>query len=127
MQKYKEELEAQNWKGNFQEKFVFNINAFISEFGQNYIRPIALIILISIIHYLIVLGYESNLLYNIYIPANDCIRTLADFINNIAKNILPFQSLLKKDMEFISLAFGITYSILIWQTIVAVKMHTRRG
>ncbi len=127
MQKYKEELKTKTWTDNFQEKFVFNINAFISEFGQNYIRPIALIILISIIHYLIVLGYESNLLYNIYIPANDCIKLLAEILNNIAKNILPFKSLLKNGMEFISLAFGITYSILIWQTIVAVKMHTRRG
>lgn len=127
MQKYKDELKTKSWTHNFQEKFVFNINAFISEFGQNYIRPIALIILISILHYLIVLGYESNLLYRIYQPVNMHTQFIADVFNNIAKNILPFQSLLKKDMEFISLVFGITYSILIWQTIVAVKMHTRRG
>lgn len=127
MQKYKEGLEVQSWKGNIQEKFVFNINAFISDFGQNYIKPIALIILISILHYLIVLGHESNLLYEIYEPANDYIRSFADFINNVVKNIVPLKSLLKKDMEFVSLVFGIAYSILIWQTIVAVKMHTRRG
>jgi hypothetical protein len=127
MQKYKEELEAQSWNGNIQEKLVFNINDYISNFGQNYIKLILLIIIISILHFLIVLEHESNLLYEIYELANDCIRSLADFINNIAKNILPFKSLLKNGMEFISLVFGVTYSILIWQIIVVVKMHTRRG
>lgn len=127
MKKYKEELQNKSWKNHFQEKIVFYTNYFISDFGQNYIKPIFLIVVVSILHYFILLGYENNLLYKIYEPVNQTLNTLSNFLNSIAKNILPFKSLLKEGMEFLSLLFGIAYSILIWLTIVAVKMHTRRG
>lgn len=127
MKKYKEELETKSWFGNTQEKLVFNINSFVSDFGQNYIKPIFLIVAVSILHYFILLGYENNLLYKIYEPANQTFSAISNFLNSLAKNILPFKSLLKKGMEFVSLLFGIIYSILIWLTIVAIKMHTRRG
>jgi hypothetical protein len=123
MQKYKEELETKSWCGNTQEKLVFNINAFISDFGQKYIKPIALILVVSILNYLVVLGYESNLLYSIYEPVNSYIKYITDFINGLVKNIFPFKSFLNEGMEFVSLLFGIAYSILIF----TVKMHTRRG
>lgn len=127
MKKYKEELQNKSWENHFQEKIVFYTNYFISDFGQNYIKPIFLIVAVSILHYLILLSYENNLLYKIYEPANQTLSTISSFLNSIAKNILPFKSLLKEGMEFLSLLFGIAYSILIWLTIVAVKMHTRRG
>lgn len=127
MQKYKQELETKNWTNNFQEKIVFNINAFVSDFGQNYVKPIGIIMVISILHYFIILGYEANLLYKIYEPLNVHIEASVNFFNSLAKNLLPFKNFLKDDMEFLSLIFGIVYSTLIWQTIVAVKMHTKRG
>ncbi|WP_198305528.1 hypothetical protein [Arcobacter vandammei] len=127
MTKYKEELQNKSWKNHFQEKIVFYTNYFISDFGQNYIKPIFLIVVLSILHYFILLGYENNLLYKIYEPANQTLSAISNFLNSIAKNILPFKSLLKDGMEFLSLLFGIAYSVLIWLTIVAVKMHTRRG
>lgn len=127
MQKYKQELETKNWTNNFQEKVVFNINAFVSDFGQNYVKPIGIIMVISILHYFIILGYEANLLYKIYEPLNVHIEASVNFFNSLAKNLLPFKNFLKDDMEFLSLIFGIVYSTLIWQTIVAVKMHTKRG
>ncbi|WP_172658564.1 hypothetical protein [Campylobacter corcagiensis] len=127
MKKYKDELEGKSWKGNFQEKLVFWVNSLTSDFGQDCMRPICIIIVLSIIHTLLIYGYENNFLYNIYEPWNNYLNSISTFLNSLAKNISPFKGFLKNGMEFLSLIFGIAYSILIWLTVVAVKMHTKRN
>lgn len=76
---------------------------------------------------LLIYGYENNLLYKIYEPWNNYLNTISNFLNSIARNISPFKGFLKNGMEFLSLIFGIAYFILIWLTVVAVKMHTKRS
>ena len=123
MKKHKEELEKTD---NTQEKIIFFLNEKISNFGQNYIQPIIWIIITTIIYELLVAGYDNNILYKLYPPANEIIKAVSNFLNDAASNILPLSKSLKKGMEFISLLFYIAYASLIWQTIIAVKRHTKR-
>ncbi|MCP5061603.1 MAG: hypothetical protein GY936_03960 [Ignavibacteriae bacterium] len=123
MQKYKEELKGSN---KTQEKLMLFLNEKISNYGQSYIRPIFYMIATSIIYYLLILGYENNILYEIHPSINGTLEKISSFVNNVSKNILPFSKLLKSGMEFVSLVFYIIFASLIWQTLVAVKRHTRR-
>jgi hypothetical protein len=124
MQKYRKELDAtKNWS---QERLILHINEWISKFGQDYSKPIYLIICVSVVYYLLECGYEHNLLYEIYPPANNWIQNTSNVFNGIAKAVLPISKFMKKGMEFVSLIFYIINASLIWQTIVAVKRHTRR-
>ena len=123
MQKYKEELKGTN---KTQEKLILFLNEKISNYGQSYIRPTSYMIAASIIYYLLILGYENNILYEIYPSINGALEKISSFVNNVSKNILPFSKILKSGMEFVSLLFYIIFASLIWQTLVAVKRHTRR-
>ena len=123
MHKYKEELKGAN---KTQEKLILFLNEKISNYGQSYIRPIFYMIVTSIIYYLLILGYENNILYEIHPSINGIFERISSFVNNISKNILPFSKTLKAGMEFVSLIFYIIFASLIWQTLVAVKRHTRR-
>lgn len=123
MQKYKEELKGTN---KTQEKLILFLNEKISNYGQSYIRPIFYMIATSIIYYLLILGYENNILYEIHPSINGALEKISSVVNNVSKNILPFSKILKTGMEFVSLVFYIIFVSLIWQTLVAVKRHTRR-
>jgi len=123
MKKYKEELKGSKLT---QEKALFYINEFVSNFGQSYVRPIGVLILVSFILYLLNLGHENEWLYKMYPPANDYINGISTFVNDLAGNILPFKKFLIKGMEAISLIFYALIGSLIWQMIVAVKRHTKR-
>jgi len=123
MSKYKQGLSS---KPINQEKIIFWLNEKTSNFGQSYLLPILWIVFFSVIYYLLILGHERNLLYNLVPSANNAIRSVSDIFNGIAANIIPFKKLLREGMEFISLVFYVIYASLIWQTIVAVKRHTRR-
>ena len=123
MSKYKQVL---NEKPLNQEKLIFWLNEKTSNFGQSYLLPIFWIVFFSVIYYLLVLGHESNLLYELVPTANEVISSVSNVFNGIAANIIPFKKLLREGMEFISLVFYVIFASLIWQTIVAVKRHTRR-
>jgi uncharacterized protein YjbI with pentapeptide repeats len=125
MKKYKEELSKQDDKNA--EKLVFWFNEKISDFGQNYVRPIGIFIALSLLFYMLTVGYEKEWLYVFNEPVNHGMELIATFFNGLAKSLLPFESkLLKTGMEFISLLFYIAFSVLTWQIIVAVKRHTKR-
>ena len=109
-----------------QEKLILFLNDKISNYGQSYIRPMLYIVAVSIIYYLLILGYENNILYEIHPSINGALENISSFLNNVSKNILPFSKTLKVGMEFVSLVFYIIFASLIWQTLVAVKRHTRR-
>ena len=124
MKAFKNELKEE---GDFWNKLVYNVNDLISEFGRNYIRAIIWLI-ISLILYTILLylhdWYFDNFDYFIW----GKLEWIWIFLNDIAKNFLPFSRFLesKSGFEFISLFFYIWFGILIWQIIVAVKRHTQR-
>lgn len=123
MKKYKEELKGTN---KTQEKVILFLNEKISNYGQSYVKPIFYMIATSIIYYLLILGYENNILYEIHPSSNGIFEKISSSVNNVSKNILPFSKALKSGMEFVSLLFYIIFASLIWQTLVAVKRHTRR-
>ncbi len=126
MRRYKTKLKKKSWRKHFQEKLVFNLSEKISNFGQSYLKPVCWIICFVVLYNLIILGYEKNYLYEIYEPINQYIRNIADFFNNGIKTIKPLEKILKEGVEFISLVFYVIFSILIWQTVVALKRHTKR-
>ena len=123
MQKYKIELSKADDK---QTKFIVYLNEKISNFGQSYIRPIIWMGITALLYKLLVLGHEYNLLYSIYPPFNDTISVISSFFNGIADSVLPFSKFLREGMEAFSLLFYVVFASLIWQTLVAVKRHTRR-
>jgi len=123
MRKYKQELSNEPWS---QEKLVFFLNGTISNFGQSYLRPLLWIIFFSLVYLTLIKGYENNWLYSIYPKANAWIAATTGFFNNVAKAFLPFERLLKEGMELVSLVFYVVFASLVWQTIIAVKRHTRR-
>ncbi|WOQ95323.1 hypothetical protein R4533_14805 [Vibrio cholerae] len=102
------------------------MNEKTSDFGQSYLLPIFWMFVFSVIYYLLILGHESNLLYNLVPSANKLIASVSNAVNGIAANIIPFKKLLREGMEFVSLLFYVIFASLTWQTIVAVKRHTRR-
>jgi len=124
MKKYKEELEAPNSRK--QEKVLFWFNEKISDFGQDYWKPLRIFLYSSIIYFVLYLGYEYRWLYNINPEFSKVATLISKYANMFALSIMPFKKMLTEGMEFISLLFYIWYSILIWQIIVAVKRHTRR-
>ena len=123
MKKYKEELKNTN---KIQERIILFFNEKISNFGQSYVQPVFYMIVMSIFYYLLILGYENNVLYEIHPVVSKVFSMASECLNNVSKNILPFQKILKDGMEFVSLVFHIVFAVLVWQTIVAVKRHTIR-
>ncbi len=123
MKAYKRELKGTD---QYQEKLILFFNENISDFGQSYIRPAILIIISAFIYYVLILGYENNILYRVCPDINVMLSKISTTLNDISKNILPFSRFLKCGMEFVSLIFYIIFAILIWQTVVAVKRHTQR-
>ncbi|MBH0076027.1 hypothetical protein I6F48_10690 [Pseudoalteromonas sp. SWYJ118] len=81
---------------------------------------------IAFLYYFAVLGYESNLLYEIYEPANIYINYFMYQANLFAKGILPYGKLLKEGVEFVTLIFHILFLTFTWHFIVAVKPCTKR-
>lgn len=127
MQRRKIELDNVKWKGCFQEKFVFFVNHHASSFGQSYFKPIFWIIIFAVLYGVIIDGQEQDLLYKMYPSLNSQLSLVSNFFNDMIKNIIPFKNLLRDGMEFISLIFYIIFVILIWQTVVSLKMYTKRN
>lgn len=127
MEKYKKELQKK--VGRWPEKVVFIANHSISDFGQNYVRPVLLLFGLAVSYHLVTLGYKCNILYNVPPFLSKIMCIVSTGLNTVAMNIPPFNRLIDKDMEgmsFVTLLFQIASAILIWQTVVAVKRHTRR-
>lgn len=122
MQKYQEEL-----SGTInQERLIFIINKYTSNFGQSYLHPILWIILSSLIYQAIVYGHNENYLYKIHPLISKLASTVASALNEFALSIIPFSKFLEHGLEFISLIFYLIFASLTWQTIVAIKRHTKR-
>ena len=123
METYKNELSKSPLS---QAKVVFYLNKFVSNFGQSYLKPVTWILVMSVIYYMLILGYENHLLYRVHPPANGIIASVSSFFNDLAKNFLPLKKLLKPGMEFVSVIFYVIFASLTWQTIIAIKRHTKR-
>jgi large-conductance mechanosensitive channel len=77
--------------------------------------------------YLLVLGYEGNLLYSDGGETlNSWLNKTSYQLNTFAKGIPPYGRFLKEGMEFVTLAFHIFFLTFTWHFIVAVKRCTKR-
>jgi len=124
MEAYRRELKKA--KGSKEELLVFHIGRLLSNFGQSYIRPAKLLFILVSLKYLII----RSLNYNIA-PSNLFTETLIglnlvfdDFIKIITPT--PLLPTLTPGAEFFSMLYNITFSVLVWQIIVALKRHTKR-
>lgn len=125
MRKYKEELKASKVKSP--ERLIFWFNERVSNFGSSIGRPLFLILSCAIIYYLLVLGYENNLLYKYSNEnLNDWLSKISYQLNIFAKGIPPYGRFLKEGMEFVTLIFHIFFLTFTWHFIVAVKRCTKR-
>lgn len=124
MRKYREELKLK--KGCSQEKFIFHLNYFVSNFGSSYVKPIMWILLTLIVFHLLVIGHEKNLLYKVLPIYNQEIAFVTGLLNKTASYALPFKKFLLPGMELISLVFYIIIISLVWQAVNALKRHTKR-
>ena len=123
MRKYEEELKKAN--GHWQERVVLKLNKWISNFGQNYVTPIVLIIVLAVIFHYIESGYEHGTLYTM-VPIANHLTPYINWLNNVAKGLLPISKYLPKGLEFTGMLFYFAYAGLTWQAIVAIKRHTKR-
>jgi len=126
---YEMEKERENIsiKKDVNKRVMLNLNYWISNFGQSWIRPLIWILGIVLLHYFIVKGTfqcisPSNFIY-------EPLKLLGNFFDDLANSIIPFRRFLKSDkegMEFINLIFLIMYSTLIYNLVIAVKRITKR-
>lgn len=124
MQKYKEELSSNKWYE--QKKLVFWFNNKISNFGQDFYRPLSMLIVSIIAFSSLYYAFNERWLYKIAPDYNIYFENISAFINGFAKGLIPFSKFFVSGMEFISLLFYIVNLTLIWQIVVAVKRHTKR-
>jgi hypothetical protein len=123
MKKLKEELKTTNQRSKKHLLYLYEIT---SNYGQSFTRPLVGLFLSAIIYWLLVLGYENNILYSISADFNKSIESLAYILNGIAKAILPFSKVLKQGMESVSFLFYIIFTSFMWLVILAIKRSTKR-
>ena len=124
----KKEMESISIKDDLNKKIMLNLNYWISDFGQSWIRPLSIILVVAVLHTLLIYGIDNKnfQIINSSNPMYNSLKWIVDFANNLAYNILPFKKSLIHGQEFISLIFLIIYSTLIYNFIVAVKRVTKR-
>ena len=68
-----------------------------------------------------------NSFLDTYVPSiNNAVNQIGNYLNSFVKDISVIKKILTKNYEFISLLFNIILSVLVWQTIVALKRNTKR-
>lgn len=116
-------LELKDRKNKLSERFLLFCNGLLSRHGQSYVRPLGFIIAFMLGLQLLHFGYEHNWIYSKFPEA----RPYIELLNDWAGSLIIFKSLLtEKGFEFVSLIFGVIFSILVWQTVSAIRRHTRK-
>jgi len=127
---YEMEKEGKNIKysEDLNKKIMLNLNHWVSNFGQSWLKPLVWIFIFAIIHSLLNYAIDNNTFKLVDSKSSiyDFLQFISNSANQIAKNILPFKKALEEGKEFISLLFLIINSVLIYNLIVAVKRITKR-
>lgn len=125
---YEMDKERQKSENEFDKKVILNLNYWISNFGQSWLRPLVLIVVLAILQTLLYKAIDSgyfNIIDSSHI-AYSTLKHIVDFSDELAKNIIPISKSLTKGKEFLSLVFLIIYSTLVYNFVVAVKRVAKR-
>ncbi|HFU75971.1 MAG TPA: hypothetical protein ENK66_06970 [Arcobacter sp.] len=120
---YEMNKERENKDNSLDKKILLNLNYWISNFGQSWLRPMLLIIIFAFIHTLLFKAIDSNTFQFI---DSSLIKSVINFLNDVVKNMIPLKKSLAEGKEFISLMFLIVYSVLIYNLVIALKRTTKR-
>lgn len=123
MEAYRREMTG---RGQLSERFLLWCNSWMSYHGQSYLRPVGWIVAGMLLLTLVRYGYQANWLYRLYPPANDALASMAVGLNAVAESLVIFKPLMMSGMEMLSLLFGLWFSTLTWQAVVAMRRHTRK-
>jgi hypothetical protein len=112
-------------KWYYPSKFILFFNFITSNFGQFFWLPVLWLIYVSYFYYYVAfkVGREAILSF---IESSKCLLMIHKFSNNLTNLIFRNNDFIVKDFEFLSLIIYILYASLLWQTIVAIKRHTKR-
>lgn len=122
MEAYRRELKQ---GGPWPERFLLWCNAWMSNHGQSYLRPIAFIFIGMVVFTLLRYGHQQQWLYLVYPPLNNTLALASKWLNSVAASLIIFRPLMIKGMEMLSLLFGLLFSVLVWQAAAAMRRHTR--
>lgn len=124
MDKYREEV-SDNKTLPWWDLAVYRVNKGVSDFGQNYLLSIGWLLLAMVFYfYAFVLHRHMGWLHTE--PSCNVFGNTYDKLNCLASGMIPFKGFLTNGMELLSLVFYIIFAVLVWQTVVALKRHTRR-
>jgi len=119
-------LDETDRKSSFQKWLVLKANQLVSDFGQSILRPSIWIVALGFFYLLVRIGYEKNVVYDMFPWSSPYFLHLSNVLNAFANAILPFSRFLDEGTEFIGLLIYCLLAACIWQLIVAIKRLTRR-
>lgn len=122
---------------SFFQKVVYNVNGFISSFGQSYIKAILVLLTSSLIALSFYKGFFSGPLNAVkkvlsnYEGTNYILEKIIPCLNETIGFILPFAysekfPFIRQGYEFICFLYIIWSSIVIWHIIISVKRINKR-
>lgn len=123
MRSYRTELKGTK---RYAERLLLWCNDIFADFGQSYLRPIIWLIALVGLFAGVRHGQQQNWLYRVYPPLNDFLGAFSFALNEWAKNLKIFNPIMWFEMEFLSIVFGVAFSILIWLTVVSIRRHSKR-
>ncbi|SFB80035.1 hypothetical protein SAMN05660443_0207 [Marinospirillum celere] len=114
------------WASGMNSKIpIYWLNKIFSDFGQNYLLSVGWLLLFMVAYfYTFVLHRHLGLLHSE--SSCDVFGNWYDKVNCLASGMIPFKDFLTQGMELLSLLFYLIFAVLVWQTVVALKRHTRR-
>jgi hypothetical protein len=123
MNKYAEDIKGTK---AYSTRFLLCVNRIVSDFGQSYIKPLAWMIFLAFTYMLINHILDIKLITTEYQFLENAYDKTGNFLNNFATSFTPFKKLLGRERQFLNLIFGVAFSGLIYQFIVAVKRVTKK-
>ncbi|MCK4312260.1 MAG: hypothetical protein KAW88_05950 [Candidatus Cloacimonetes bacterium] len=124
MNAYKEEIKGEKWKTHWQDKIIFWLNEKVSNFSQNWLRPLGWFFLLGFIAFVF-----SNVNRITTYLNNTSKLTPATFLNAINEFFVylnPFNTSSGKWNPVIWLVFKALSIFIIYQFIISLRRQTRR-
>lgn len=107
-------------------RWLIELNKWVSDHGQNYWKPLVLILILPIVYGVVLLGHQEQWLYGLNPMVDLVLGRLSHWANLYASYFGLGIAKPADGVAFISLLFGLVLSGLIWHFLVAVRRHRRR-